>query len=156
VPELSDIAKELLTAAHHDFEQDGKPTHVGNAVEPDNRHETARELVRAGMAEWHPPIRPVSRAELKRAGSERSAIRRMIAAQDRIIPSARGRALVEGVDFVEPIDEAQPQGASTPIVAPPAAFAVQKASNPAPEQPRAEETAPEPSHDDPSDLRPEI
>lgn len=117
MPELTDDQLDMLTAVVKRHETHGASTSVGpRRVEvalgdPDPKrdenghlvarerselrdnpmHATARALVRAGMAEWHPKPRPFARVAFARIGKPFSTIARHVNESTRIVPTPKGR-----------------------------------------------------------------
>jgi hypothetical protein len=88
MPELSTDAMKLLRATVKAHETHGFPHPVGSY--DDESHEHARALVRAGMAEWFPPLQPISRFIARRAGRS-PFIADTIRSRSKIVPTDLGR-----------------------------------------------------------------
>lgn len=103
--ELTDEQTQLLLAAVDRHEQTSLSHHVGAALEAgdegepaveNSTHHDARVLIRAGLAEWHPPLRPIPRVIARQAGRA-PVLRILVDSQAHIVPTPKGRDHAAGI-----------------------------------------------------------
>ena len=138
--ELTDAQHKLLDETITVDSTPGAETavEIGARHAVDSRHDDARALVRAGLASWSPPMRPFSRAQIRRAGTPSSAIRREIDSRTKIVANAGGREFLTANPYSAP--EAVAQDVATAAESAPIALDDSNPSNPTPETPDSDTT----------------